>query len=418
MINNYICALDIGSSKISACLARVKNGRAAEIFFESLPFNGLTKGQVIDSIGLVNTIGTVIKNLKSKSRLTVKLIYVNISGLDISTKHSYAIIPLAERGNKIISPQDVRDVNEQALILGSNMVEEVVHYIPYGYELDNRSGVVNPLGLYSHKLGVDLYLICAKLSAVQNITHAVNQAGYEVKEIIFSGLATGKALLSKEQGGINIFCDIGRDITELLIFKDGSLIDTHIFLAGGDDLSRALAQELMIPLELAEELKKSHGSVGDNIDINEDKEVLVKKEDFYKPIKQKLICAILTKKAKSFCAIIKEYILKNVNVVEVNSFIVTGRGVLLEGFLELLDLDTGLSAKLGRISDAELLSIVSKSDILTEHKYISYITSLGILGYALRLKKTPSSLCHGMESESNVFQKVVSKIKEIYQEYF
>ncbi len=418
MLNNYICTLDIGSSKISACLARVKNGRINAIFFESLPFSGLTKGQVTDSIGLVNAVGSVIKGLKSKSKVAVKLIHVNISGLDISTKHSYAIIPLAERGNKIIAPQDIRDVNEQALTLGSNMEDEVIHYIPCGYELDSRKDVINPLGLYSHKLGVDLYLICAKLSAVQNITHALNQAGYEVKDMIFSGLATSKALLNKEQKGINIFCDIGRDITELLIFKEGLLIDTHIFPMGGNDLSRALAEELLIPLELAEELKKSHGSVGDNINIDENKEVLVKKEDFYKPIKQKLICEILTKKAKSFCATIKDYISNNVDVVEVNSFIVTGRGVLLEGFLELLDLNTGLSAKLGRISDDELLSIVSQSDILTEHKYISYITCLGILGHVLRLKKAPSLPHHGTGQERNVFEKTISKIKEIYQEYF
>ena len=35
--NNYICAIDIGSNKISAALAKIKKNRIESVFFDSLP---------------------------------------------------------------------------------------------------------------------------------------------------------------------------------------------------------------------------------------------------------------------------------------------------------------------------------------------------------------------------------------------
>ncbi|MDD2927912.1 MAG: hypothetical protein PHE30_03570, partial [Candidatus Omnitrophica bacterium] len=108
MLNNYICTLDIGSSKISACLAYFKKKRLASIYFESLPVQGMREGSIVDSIGLIGSVTRALKNLKAKSGVNIKFISVNISGQDIVTKHSHAIIPLAERGTKVITVSDMQ----------------------------------------------------------------------------------------------------------------------------------------------------------------------------------------------------------------------------------------------------------------------------------------------------------------------
>jgi len=417
MLSNYICALDIGSSKIAAVVVGIKKARPVKIFFETIPSKGVRKGIVVDSIDLIGAVGKVLKKLRSRSGINIKYVYVNISGQDITTKHSRAIIPLAERGNKVITLSDIYRVNDQARILGSNLEEEIIHQIPSGYSIDSASAITNPLGLYSHKLESDLYLICGKLSSVQSLTRAINQAGFEIRKVFLSSFATSKIVFGNElKSGLNIFCDIGSDATEIAIFKNGILSGIEILNLGGDDLTRQLEEELKLPYDLAEDVKKSYGAAGDSGGISEDKEILVKKENAYKPIKYKLVAEIISVKTKSICQKIKEAVAKTVDLDMVDNFVVTGRGVLQDGLLETLENTLGVPVRIGRINDAELASLVSKNEELSGHKYLIYLTCLGMIAQAGAKEESlsvPSNVPVG-----NLLSKTVNRLKEVYQEYF
>ncbi len=418
MLRNYICALDISSSKVSAAVAEIKKRRIANIFFETKsPSKGIKKGVIVDSIDLTGSIGRTLKNLKSKSGLNIKFIYTNISGLDIVTKHSSAIIPLAERGNKVITLSDIQQVNEQARILGSSLEEETIHQIAQNYAIDSNSNILNPLGLYSHRLEVDLYLISAKLSFIQGINRAVNQAGYEIKDLFLSGLATSQAVFNKElKEGVTILCDIGSDITELLLFRDGILKDVEILAVGGDDLTIGLSEKLKISFDLAEDVKISWGSVGDYNPINNNKEILLKQNNTYNPVSQRLVSEILTPKSKLICQTIKDSVQKIVPCDEVDNFVATGRTVLLEGFLEMLENSLEISLKLGRITNPNIISLVNKDNSIYGQRYLTYITSLGIICQVLYQSKP--EIISNYQPTRNPILNTINKFKEICQEYF
>ena len=420
MLNNsYICALDIGSSKLSAAVAVIKKRHVANIFLATLPSKGVKDGVIVDSIELVSCIGKLLKSLKEKSGINIKYINTNVSGKDIVTKHSRAILPLAERGNKVISASDIQRVNEQARVLGSSLEEDIIHMEPSSYAIDSKSNLSNPLGLYSHRLEVDLYLICGKLSSIQSLARVINQSGYEIKDLFFSGLATSRAAFTQDlKDGINLVCDIGSDITELLVFRQGLLCDIEILPFGGDSLTGDLQDNLQIPFELAEEIKRSYGMVGDTQQLSEDKEILLKKEKFYKPIKQKLVAEIISAKAKTLCSNIKEAVEKKVSCYEVNNFIVTGRTVLLEGFIETLENTLSIPVKLGRLTNLEILSVLDK-DLISGQKYLNYLTCLGMLSESLESKPhIIKSASVSAAPQKNIFKKAVGRVKEVYQEYF
>lgn len=415
--NNYLCALDIGSSKIAACVARLKKGRIAELFFENTAAKGMRKGLIVDAAALVDSISKLMKKLKAKSGIKIKFISTNISGPDITTKHSRAIIPLAERGNKVITAQDIQGVIEQARILGSSLEEEIIQMMPYSYSIDSKSNVLNPLGLYSHRLEVDLYLICAKLASVQTLSRVINQAGYEIKDLFLSGLATSQAVLNPElKVGLNLFCDIGSDITELLVFKDGSLRDLEILPLGGDDLTGQLQKDLKVPFDLAEDIKRSYGIITDLQQIKDDKEILVKRSELYKPIKQKLVCEIIASSAKTLCSKIKDAATKKASLYEVDNLIITGRTLLIDGFIETLENILATPVKVGRINNPQILSLAKEENSLTGQKYLTYLTALGMIVAALEEKtgKVPAV----SPAAKNPVLKAINRFKEIYQEYF
>ncbi len=418
MLNsNYLCALDIGSSKIAAAVARIKKGRISDIFLESAESRGVKKGTVVDLIELVGAIGNVLTSLKAACGINIKYLSVNISGQDISSRHSRAIIPLAERGNKVITPSDIYKVNEQARILGSSLEEEIIHCVPYSYAIDSKTNIINPAGLYSHRLEVDLYLIFAKLAGIQSFARAVNQAGYEIRDFFFSGLATSAAVFgSAPPEEVEIVCDIGSDITEMLVFRNGRFCDVEILTIGGDDITARLSDELKIPFELAEEIKRQHGFVGEHNRLTEDKEILVKKRDIYKPIKEKAVVELTTREAKRICQTIKEKMDKMVPTQRVANFICVGRTVMLEGFLESLESNLGISIKLGRLLNPEIAGLANRYDSLSGQRYLTYLTSLGLICQSLHREQAHT--LYAPQPPRNVLVKAFHKVREVYQEYF
>lgn len=417
MLSNYLCALDLGSSKIACAVARLRGNRLTELYLQQHPVKGIKHGAIVNSIDLVDSLDKAVKNLKKKSGINIKVVYVNISGQDILTRHSRSIIPLVERGNKVITLLDIKKAQEQARLLGSSLEEEIIHALPFSYSVDNTPGILNPLGLYGHRLEVDLYLVCAKLSAVETLIRAVAQAGYELKDLFFSGLAAAIAVLNRElKQGITILCDIGSDITELLFFKEGLLRDIRILSAGGEDLTLELAESLKMPRELAEEVKITHAAVADYSRLKEDKEILLKRNNIYKPLKQKLVCEIVTARAKSLCLEIKASVEKILPLHKIEHFLVTGRTVLLDGFLETLESSVGLSVKLARLTHPDVVSWVNKENALSGQNYLTYLNCLGMFCQALEGKR--SRILSTAAASPNPLVRAFNRIKEVYQEYF
>lgn len=415
--NNYICAIDIGSNKISASLAKIKKSRIESIFFDVMPSSGVKEGVIIDATQLVTCLTKIIKNLKNKSGLRIKFIHTNFSGKDISTKHSHAIIPLAERGNKVITSTDIASANEQARILGSSLEEEIIHVIPSSYSIDSKSNVINPIGLYSHRLEVDLYLVCARLSSLQSLSRVISQAGYEIRNLSFSGLATSKAVFGKEEKkGLSVFCDVGSDVTELLIFKDGLLQDIQILSLGGNSMTAQLSEGLKINAELAEDIKRSYGIIGDTSSIPENKEILVKKDEFYKPIKQRDVAQMTTNSGRLICSQIKEVVERKVALHEIDHFIMVGKTLLTDGFIEMMESVMGIPVKIGRIRNPEIASLSKENSDLSGQKYLTYLTSLGMICEDLENKTVGNLIL--VKPAKNLIFKAINRFKEVYQEYF
>ncbi|MDD2703532.1 MAG: cell division FtsA domain-containing protein [Candidatus Omnitrophica bacterium] len=417
MFKNYICALDIGESKIAAAVVELRRNVPVSLFFESQSLKALDKGTVVESIELIRSVERVLESLKSKSGINIKGVYANISGQDIIVRHSHALVPLWDRRGKVVTGIDIQNVNEQALILGANLDEEILTYLPNEYSVDLEKQVVNPLGLFSHRLGVDLTMICGKAASVRSFYHVINRAGYDLKGLVFSGLATAEIILGREnKEGVNVLCDVGGDITEILILKNGIPKHIEIISTGGEDITGSLQEELKIPYELAEEIRKSYGTIGNGGGALRDKEILLKEGDMYKPIKQGVVIDTVTAQAQAICSRMKESVYKNVTGDEINNLFAAGRTMLQDGFIEMFEGAMGIPVRLGRITHPQIVPLLNHNPLaFSGHKYLTYLTSLGIICWVIRqhIPQFPAA-----SSSRNPISKVINKVYELYQEYF
>jgi cell division protein FtsA len=97
--------------------------------------------------------------------------------------------------------------------------------------------------------------------AVKNAIRLVRAMPLEVDGIVFNGLASALALLTREQKELGaLVIDIGAGTTEFVVFADGILRFSGVLLNGGRNVSNDLAEGLEIPISRAEKLKLEHGS--------------------------------------------------------------------------------------------------------------------------------------------------------------
>lgn len=402
-----ICAIDLGSSKIILALAKVsKKGKLDSLHIEEVVSRGINNGVITDIASLSEPIQQAVHTLENKTKTKISEVITNINGNNIFCRDSQAIVPLLERGSKLITEGDIRKVKHQARLLGLNLEEDVMHEFVKSYSIDNYGEVKNPVGLYGRKIAIDLYMIISKSSYIDNIVGALNHAGLEVRNMVFSGFASSLAVLTEQelQSGC-ILINMGAAVTEMLFFKDRKLKHVEILKIGGNKITEAIASKLKIPWELAEELKKAYVTAILD-EIRQDEEVLVKKASTYRPIKRKLIAESCKDTIDEMMELIKEKINNSQYKEQSESgIIITGGGSSLAGTLELVESKVGLPTRLGRVKNLPAAT----------YRNPKYATVVGLIYYYLDNLFSPE---HPIQKGKNIFESLKYRIRYLYQEYF
>ena len=418
----YVCGIDIGSSKIAACLGCFKGAELTSLWWDSIVTTGVSRGQLQDIPGLVACLSQLFKNLKAKSKVKIKSVSLGIASQNIITKHSQAVIALAERGNRSVTKAHIQNVVQQARILGSCLEDEILHAEPLNYTIDHESEVFDPLGLYGHQLKVNLYLICVRVAYINTIIEVINRLGLRLNEITLSGLAVSQALFNPNRmNGISILCDIGKDITQLLIFNGRGLIHYQVIVAGGDNLTAKLSEALSLPYSLAEEVKISYGRIQNNREV-QDKEIIVKKDTSYTTLSQNSVIQILTEAAGCIAEEIRDAVRPHHLAISSplsplkTTLYVSGRTACLDGFLELLEIVIGIPVKMAKIGNPSLSTPLMRQRILSGEPTLNYLTCFGLLAESVKLSGQKST--HPIRDFRNFLSNIPEKVKEVYLEYF
>lgn len=400
-----VCGLDIGTSKIAGCLCLGARGQQKPaLFFSSAEARGIKKGVVNDAALFCESVDKVLGGLQKDSGARFREVHVSLQG-DFSCRHSNAAVTLSERGNRQITSQDIRKINEQARMLGVRLDESLLYSFPVYYVIDDDVRSAKPAGLYARKFEVDLYLVTAPASLTDNIALAINNAGYNVAGFYLSSAALGhSALTAEEQDKGVLLIDMGAEITEAAVFKDGGVRHLEIFGFGADDFTRALKDELKIGIELAEEIKESYGTLFVE-QLDDKQEIMINRHGSYVPVKRSEICCALVKKSGPILKAMENRLRYIINKEELPCGIVAaGGGSYLEGLLEAMEKVFHVSVKIAAI----------RQD-LTQKKELKYATALGIIKMVLESREQKES---SLPTPEGLFRRLSEKLKEVYQEYF
>lgn len=251
--------LDIGTSKVAlvAGIGEVDITQVVGVGYA--PNSGLRKGTVVDIDDTVSAISAAIDEAQRATDLPLKQAFVGVAGTQIGVHEAKGVVAVSRADGEIAEP-DLERVMEAARVVAVPPNREILHVIPKSFAVDGQRGVKDPLGLTGVRLEVEAQVISCQASSVRNLMKAVEQAGLEVAELVFSPLASAKTMLTKKQreGGVALI-DIGAGTTSMIVFEEGEMIHAAILPVGSMHFTNDIAIGLRIALDAAEKLKIKYG---------------------------------------------------------------------------------------------------------------------------------------------------------------
>jgi cell division protein FtsA len=247
-------ALDLGSSTIKAIIVKEENGSFELIEKIEKESEGIKKGKVVEPERLAKILKWMTREMKR-----VPPFFVNLGGEDLSTIPAKGIINIS-RADQIVSEDDIKRAIHSAEAQKFSFHKEILYTIPQFFILDNEIKTENPLGMKGVRMEVQSLLVLGIKPYFENLQKTLKMTNLEVLDFIPNSVALSCAVLKekeKERGVCLI--NVGAEITEVSVFKDGILKNFFVLPIGSDFITNKLALFLKKDFEVAERVKLEFG---------------------------------------------------------------------------------------------------------------------------------------------------------------
>ena len=114
-MDNIIAGLDIGTSKVSAVLAKLGSSGIQILGVGISPNNGVKKGVVVDIESTTMAVEQAVEQLCNMTNMEVDSVFINISGGHVNLYETRGVIAVT-REDREITGEDVRRVMQAARI--------------------------------------------------------------------------------------------------------------------------------------------------------------------------------------------------------------------------------------------------------------------------------------------------------------
>jgi len=250
----------LGSTKLSVAVGELNPDRSLTVLAVNQVYSsGMRRGNVIDIESSARAIDELLDGAERISGTQIESTRVGFSGTSVSTLTNRATIAITQLSHEI-SSEDVQRAIQAARMIPIPPDRSVVHVIPRQYIVDGYEGVVDPLGMMGSRLEVEVIIVTAMTSALQNLVKTVSRTGTKVKELVLSSILAAEAVLlpAEKEMGVALI-DIGGGTSDIAVFEQGSLIFASVLPIGGDYITRDLAVGLRTTIDEARRIKENHG---------------------------------------------------------------------------------------------------------------------------------------------------------------
>jgi cell division protein FtsA len=255
---NIIVGLDIGTSKVVAVVAEIKDdGTLNVVGLGSAASRGLKRGVVVDIEKTVASIQAALGDAELMADCKISHVFTGIAGSHIKSINSDGMVAIKD---KEVTSADIDRVIETASAVNIPTDHQVLHILAQEYMIDGQEGVKEPMGMSGVRLHVNVHIVSGAVSAVQNITKCIRRCGLEIEEVVLQPLASAYSVLTEDEKDLGVcLVDIGGGTTDMAVFIGGAIRHTAVIPIAGDQVTNDIAMALRTPTSEAETIKLQYG---------------------------------------------------------------------------------------------------------------------------------------------------------------
>ena len=253
--NQYIVALEIGSSKIVGAIAEKTSSGYLSVkhLQEEHHLNSVRYGIVQNVENIKTSVNRILKNLEGMIDGRVTQVYMGVSGRSLHSIVSEVnrSVGTTEPITKELIDRIIKDATSTPL-----RNYETVDIVPRAYYVD-KVETPNPVGQFGSSIKIKVNLIVAKPSLKLNLNRLMT-FGVPAKDYIVTPLAVGEQILSDNERELGcMLVDMGAETTTVSIYKNKALIYLNTLPLGGRNLTRDVANGMTVVEETVENVKKN-----------------------------------------------------------------------------------------------------------------------------------------------------------------
>lgn len=362
--NNYIVAVEIGSSKIKGAIGQVDLSgilTVKGIEEEHQSPNHVRHGCVQNVKEVANELHRVITKLNNYiSPAKISAVYLGVGGR--SLKSAPAEVKMQYADDTEVTREMVDALLNRAIVV--DPMAERLCVEPVEFRVNGKAHDSAPVGMLAHELGATANVVSCRSQLLKNLKNSVcEKLSLSINDYVVRPLALGDLVLtSDERRSGSMLVDCGAETTTVAIYKGGAMRYLATIPLG----SRHITRDLMTinPLEeRAEEIKKSVG------DAHPDE---TRRPQQPEEIDNSKINKIVAARASEIIANIAAQLgYAGLSATELpGGIVIVGGGSMLKGFAEALALTTGMGVRRGslpptvklvgnKISTGEDLDVIS-----------------------------------------------------------
>ena len=253
--NQYIAALEIGSSKIVGALAEKTPDGYLNVRYlqEEKHLNCVRYGIVQNVENIKSIINRILKNLEGAVDGRITQVYLGVSGRSL-----HSIVSEVNRSvdtTVAITKELIDRIIHEAT---NNPIRnyDTVDIVPRAYFVD-KVETPNPVGQFGSSIKIKVNLIVAKPLLKLNLSRLMT-FGVPTKDYVVTPLAVGEQILSESDRELGcMLVDMGAETTTVSIYKNKALIYLNTLPLGGRNLTRDVMIGMNVLEETAENVKKN-----------------------------------------------------------------------------------------------------------------------------------------------------------------
>jgi len=372
----YVAAIDIGTTKIVAIVGRKnENGKIEILGLSKALSKGVKRGVVMNIEETVTAIQTTVEDVQKRSGIMFSEVFVGIAGQHIKSMKNRGYI-MRDNYEDEIKKEEVFRLIEDMHKIHIEIGEEIIHVIPQNFIVDNETGLKSPIGICGRRLEANFHIVIGQVAAAKNIEKCIRKANLSVKDMILEPLASSDAVLTEDEkeAGV-VLVDIGGGTTDLAVYYDNIIRHTSVIPLGGNVVTKDIKEGCAILQRHAEQLKIQYGSALGDI-APEDKVVSIPGISGREPkeISFRSLAYIIQSRMEEIIDFIN-FEIQNSGYADklAAGVVITGGGAMLKHLPQLMKFKTAMDVRLGLPN--EHLSGTGRNEI----NQPMYATSVGLI---------------------------------------